>query len=141
MSNNSKIIILYSPDYEKGEKEIFERIFRKNGISLEKYNKKGMVGVSYDVQFIIEFLSDPKIRQVMVGTYLLLVKELFNRLRKNTSKERPRYTVLVIKKESSYISISNSNEDNKLKILYVKNAETKMFTNYSEEEFKRILEE
>lgn len=141
-----KIQILYRPDIDDSEKIIFERIFGKENISFQREIVKGIEAGAYDVtiQFLVYMLNDPIVRSLFVASIALLIKELFdrNRERRLGAEKRPRYTNLVLRKEKSYITISNVNKENKIIILYVKNGITKMSgEDYSEEKLKKLLEE
>ena len=141
-----KIQILYRPDIDDGERTIFERIFGKENISFQREIITGLEAGAYDVtiQLLIYMLNDPVVRNLFVASIALLVKELFdrNRERRLDAGKRPRYTNLVLRKEKSYISISNVNKENRITILHVKNGITKTSgEGYSEEKLKKLLEE
>ena len=141
-NKNLQISVIYHPDYEEEEKQIFEKAFGKGTVSFQKYIVKGMSAGAFDVQFIIQLIADPAIRQLMVGTILLLVKELFDRNRKLTKEKRPRYTILVLKKKMSHIVISNVNTENQLTITYSRMTNMKTIVkDYTAEELKKLLEE
>ena len=141
-----KIQILYRPDIDDGERTIFERIFGKENISFQREIITGLEAGAYDVtiQLLIYMLNDPVVRNLFVASIALLVKELFdrNRERRLDAGKRPRYTNLFLRKEKSYISISNVNKENRITILHVKNGITKTSgEGYSEEKLKKLLEE
>lgn len=141
-----KIQILYRPDIDDGERAIFERVFGKENILFQREIIKGLEAGAYDItiQFLVYMLNDPVVRNLFVASIALLIKELFdrNRERRMDKGERPRYTNVVLRKEKSYICISNVNRENKITILHVKNDITKMSNEeYSEEKLKKLLEE
>ncbi len=141
-----KIQILYRPDIDDSEKAIFERIFGKENISFQREIIKGLEAGAYDItiQFLVYMLNDPVVRNLFVASIALLIKELFdrNRERKMDKGKRPRYTNVVLRKEKSYISISNVNKENKITILHVKNGVAQTSNeDYSEEKLKKLLEE
>lgn len=141
-----KIQILYRPDIDDDERAIFERIFGKENISFQREIIKGLEAGAYDItiQFLVYMLNDPVVRNLFVVSIGLLVNELFtrNRERKLGKEKRPRYTNLILRKEKSYISISNVNKKNKITILHVKNGITQISDEeYSEGKLKKLLEE
>lgn len=141
-----KIQILYRPDIDDGECAIFERILGKENISFQREIIKGFEAGACDVtiQFLLYMLNDPVIRNLFVASIALLIKELFdrNRERRMDRGKRPRYTNLVLRKEKSYITVSNVNKENKITILHVKKGITKTSGgDYSEKKLKKLLEE
>lgn len=141
-----KIQILYRPDIDDGERAIFERNFGKENVSFQREIIKGFEAGACDVtiQIMVYMLNDPVVRNLFVVSIALLIKELFdrNRERRLGTEKRPRYTNLVLRKEKSYISISNANRENKITILHVKNGIVKTSgEDYSEEKLKKLLEE
>lgn len=143
-NKNSKILILYRPDINKKERIIFEKVFGKENVTLAKYFEKGITGGVFDVQFFIDIISEPGIKELLVGLVLLLVKELFdrNRARKFYDEKRPRYTDLVLGKRKSSITISNINKENRLTIEHTQyDVKKTIIEDYSEEKLKKILEE
>jgi len=142
--SNTKIFpieVLYLPSYDIEEKQIFENAFGKNNAVFQKYIVKGLIGGAFDVQFIVQIVSDPAVRQLMIGMVLLLIKELFDRNRKHNKEGRPRYTILVLKKERSHIVISNTNKDNSLTLSYSRSSDMEtLIKDFSEEELRRFLE-
>lgn len=148
-----KIDILYMPKIDEDEMKIFEEVFGKNQVMFVEYKTKGMIGGAFDVQIIIDTLNDPAITALLHGTEFisvlsLLVKKLFSR---NTKKimdnsTRPRYTSLTLRMETSWISISNVNNDNKILISKITSdfSEIKKQINegeveYSEEKLKEYF--
>lgn len=141
-----KIQILYRPDIDDGERAIFERIFGKENLSFQREIVKGFEAGAVDVniQFLIYMFNDPVVRNLFVVSIALLIKELFdrNRERRLGAEKRPRYTNLVLRKEKSYINISNVNKENKITILYVKNGIIKTSDeDYSEEKLNKLLKD
>jgi len=119
----SKLNILYTPQIDDEEKRIFEEVFGKDKVEFGEYKTKGMMGGVFDIQIIIDTLNDPVITALLhgtefVGLIAVLVKKLFNRNTKKImdNKSRPRYTTLVIRRETSSVVISNVNKDNKILI-------------------------
>ena len=115
---DQKIRILYRPTIDKEEREIFEKVFEKSELDFYEYIIKGISAAAFDVQFIIEFLREPIVTQLLVGSVLLLIKELFdrNRARKFYKEGRPKYTEVVIKLRKTYFTVSNLNKENKITI-------------------------
>lgn len=116
-----KLNVVYTPKIDDEEKRIFEEVFGKDKITFGEYKTKGVTWGAFDIQILIDTLNDPAITALLHGTEFagliaVLVKKLF---RRNTKKimdngSRPRYTTLVIRKETSSVAISNVNPDNKI---------------------------
>lgn len=140
---DQKIRILYRPAIDKEEREIFEKVFEKSELDFYEYIIKGISAAAFDVQFIIEFLREPIVTQLLVGSVLLLIKELFdrNRARKFYKENRPKYTEVVVKLRKTYFTVSNVNKENKITIEHV-SIDGKKFVieDYSEEKLKDLLE-
>ena len=141
-----KIQILYRPDIDNDERAICERIFGKENISFQREIVKGLEAGSYDVaiQFLVYMLNDPAVRNLFVRLIPIFVKELFNRNRNRRLgiEKRPRYTNLILRKEKSYITISNANKENRVTVLYIKESIVKTSSeDYSEDKLKKLLEE
>jgi len=133
-----KLNVVYTPKIDDEEKRIFEEVFGKDKVAFGEYKIKGITWGAFDVQIIIDTLNDPTITALLHGTEFasliaVLVKKLFGR---NTKKimdndSRPRYTTLVVRKETNSIVVSNVNPDNKILI-------SKMTANV--EEIKKQIE-
>lgn len=118
-----KIQIVYTPEMDEEEKQIFTEELGKENIEFGEYKTKGLVGGAFDIQIIIELLTAPETKTVinafgLIKIISIIVKKIFSR---NTKKimdnnSRPRYTNLVIRKETCSVVISNVNNENKLYI-------------------------
>ena len=140
---DQKIRILYRPTIDKEEREIFEKVFEKSELDFYEYIIKGISAAAFDVQFIIEFLREPIVTQLLVGSVLLLIKELFdrNRARKFYKEGRPKYTEVVIKLRKTYFTVSNLNKENKITIGHASiDGKKFIIEDYSEEKLKDLLE-
>lgn len=118
-----KLNIIYTPKIDDEEKRIFEEVFGKDKIAFGEYKIKGITWGAFDIQIIINTLNDPAITALLhgsefVGLITVLIKKLFGRNSKKImdNGSRPRYTTLVIRKETSSVAISNVNPDNKILI-------------------------
>jgi tRNA(Met) C34 N-acetyltransferase TmcA len=150
----SKLNVVYTPKIDDEEKRIFEEVFGKDKIAFEEYKIKGTTWGAFDVQIIVDTLNDPAITALLHGTkfaglIVILVKKLFGR---NTKKimdhnSRPRYTTLIIRKETNSVVVSNVNSNNKILIFKIttdfeeiKKRIEKDDVEYSDEKFKDYLE-
>jgi len=136
----NKIQVAYYPSYEVEEGRIFEKAFGKNNIELSKYVVKGLMWGAFDVEFIIQIASDPVIRKMMAGAVLILVKELFERNRKVTKNNRPRYTLLVLKKKTMTITVSNVNSENKVTLSKLEFEKKTIIKDFDAKDLKKLIE-
>lgn len=117
----AKLSVVYSPKIDIEEKKIFKDVFGDNKIIFEEHIFRGVSWGAFDIQIVVDILSDPNLSAFLNGGAIVglidkLVKKIFKR---NTKKimdnnSRPRYTILIIKKEKISVIISNVNSDNKV---------------------------
>jgi len=152
--HNHKINIAYTPKIDDEEKEIFEEIFGKNRVTFGEYKTKGMIGGAFDIQIIINTLTDPAIIALLsfanfLDLIIKLVKKLFGRNTRNImdNNSRPRYTGLTLRMDTFWVVISNVNSHNKILISKVsadfneiKKQIEKGEDEYSDEKLKEYLE-
>ena len=133
-----KITVYYSPIIDEEEKKILSDAFRQD-VDFCKFEKKGVHAGAYDVEILINIFGG-----IVASVLYDLIKNLFKRNRKNIMDgyKRPRYTVLVLRKETEWIVISNVNPENKMTISITSANSvdpSKIDIQYSDEELSKHL--
>ena len=123
----TKTNILYCPQINEFEKDIFEKIFGKENVSLSQYVVKGGT-TSYDVRFIIE---SERISDISLNSLVISVKQVFS---------QPKRIELMVKHGKSTIVISNMHKDKKILLNFLNYDTKQMFSeDFSEERFRKLL--
>lgn len=133
-----KISVYFSPEISEEERIIITEAFHQK-VDFLKLGTKGIQGAAFDNQIVLDVV----VGLISAGLYDL-IKNLFNRNRKRImdGNTRPKHTVLILRKSSKWISISNVNNDNKLRISVISAnsiGSSKTENEYSDEKLSEYL--